>query len=255
MKSLEYSTFIETLKLTKYGQKYLELVNSIQNENRGKRLYGDGYEYHHIHPKSLGGEKRNEDLLLKVSLYEHYLLHYYLYEAIPCSETAWALQSLTSNRISKQFLSSSEEEKLQQLQKFANDRCKNHLRVSEETRKHISEVQKGREPWNKGKHLSEEHRQKVSKALTGLKKPPRTKEHAEKLANALRGRKQSTETIEKRRRSSIGKSHVFSEESRNSQREKLKKRVCIQKEGEKSRMVLPSTYETKYKSLGWIVRI
>lgn len=74
--------------------------------------------------------------------------------------------------------------------------------LSEERRKQISESQKGRVPWNKGKHgiyseetlakmkianshvITDEQKLKISKALTGIKRSDDTKS---KMSNAVRG--------------------------------------------------------------------
>ena len=61
---------------------------------------------------------------------------------------------------------------------------------SPETRKKISEAQKG-------KKLSEETKRKLSIALKGKKKPPFTEEHKRKLSKALRGRPQPWNAGEK----------------------------------------------------------
>jgi len=61
---------------------------------------------------------------------------------------------------------------------------------SSETRKKISENQKG-------KKLSEETKRKLSKVLKGKKKPPFTKEHKRKLSEALKGKSQPWNTGEK----------------------------------------------------------
>lgn len=74
--------------------------------------------------------------------------------------------------------------------------------LSEERRKQISESQKGRVPWNKGKHgiyseetlakmskanshvITDECKSKISKALSGIKRSDDTKS---KISNAVRG--------------------------------------------------------------------
>ena len=52
-----------------------------------------------------------------------------------------------------------------------------------------------------GSKLTEDHKNKISLSLLGIKKPPRTKEHIEKIATQLRGKKLnlSDEQREKRR--------------------------------------------------------
>ena len=70
--------------------------------------------------------------------------------------------------------------------------------LSEETRKKLSEA-------NKGKHLSEETRQKMSEAKRGENHPFFGKHHSEesrrKMSESRKGKKQSPEEIERRRNS------------------------------------------------------
>lgn len=55
---------------------------------------------------------------------------------------------------------------------------------TEETRRKLSEVQKGRVPWNKGKHHTEETKQKMSAAKKGK---VNTEEHRRKISEARKG--------------------------------------------------------------------
>ena len=50
-----------------------------------------------------------------------------------------------------------------------SDNRKNRV-ITDEWRKHLSESGKGHIPWNKGKHLSEEHKEKLRIASTGRKR-------------------------------------------------------------------------------------
>lgn len=62
--------------------------------------------------------------------------------------------------------------------------------MSLEARKKMSLAKKGKIPlcayWNKGKHLSDEHKRKVSEALKGIKRAP---EFCKKLGDRSRGEK------------------------------------------------------------------
>lgn len=75
--------------------------------------------------------------------------------------------------------------------------------ISKEHREKISASLKGRPSPTKGRRLgprSQEYRDKLSKILTGKKKPPRTPEHQAKLTAAMRGRKMPPFTEQHRRR-------------------------------------------------------
>lgn len=62
--------------------------------------------------------------------------------------------------------------------------------TSEDTKKKLSESLKGKEPWNKGKHLSEEYKKKLSESHKGI---IFTEEHKQKLSIALKGKPKSEE--------------------------------------------------------------
>lgn len=59
---------------------------------------------------------------------------------------------------------------------FGKGGCKGH---SEETKKKISEANKGNKPWNTDKNLSEEHKQKISESMKGTKPWITGKNHSE----------------------------------------------------------------------------
>ena len=65
-------------------------------------------------------------------------------------------------------------------------------KLSEETRRKIGEAIKGRPCWWKGKHLSEEHRMKISLGNMGRYQPPRDGKN-----NGMFGKTHSEETKRK----------------------------------------------------------
>ena len=70
-----------------------------------------------------------------------------------------------------------------------NKGLKGVYKLSEETRRKISEGLKGRIPWNKGKHLSQETRAKISASNMGRDSPPRAG-----ALNGMYGKQHSTQT-------------------------------------------------------------
>ena len=66
--------------------------------------------------------------------------------------------------------------------------------VSEETKRKISEANKGKTTWLKGKHHSEETKQKISKGKKGNKL---SEEHKRKISKGNKGKKRSEETRKK----------------------------------------------------------
>ena len=74
--------------------------------------------------------------------------------------------------------------------------------VSEETKQKMSEAQKGKTAWNKGKKLSEEHKIKISK---GKKGKHRSEETKQKISKGKKGKKLSEETKQKMSETHKGK--------------------------------------------------
>ena len=67
------------------------------------------------------------------------------------------------------------------------------------TRKHNSEVRKGKPSTFKGKTLSEEHKRKISEAHKGKSRKPLSEEHKRKISDTLKGKTHSEETKRKMR--------------------------------------------------------
>ena len=76
--------------------------------------------------------------------------------------------------------------------------------VSNETRKKISDAQKGNKGFWYGKAQSEESNLKRSEALSGKKKPTRTKEHSEAISKANKGKEPWNK----------GKKNIYSDETK-----------------------------------------
>lgn len=103
MKSITSEEFYKTLTLSSFGQKYLEIIdrNWKLPEDYPKYPRKDdkkgGYEIHHIHPLSLGGEYRGKNRVY-LSTLDHILSHYYLALVFPSVETEYAFWCVSGNQ-------------------------------------------------------------------------------------------------------------------------------------------------------------
>ena len=87
--------------------------------------------------------------------------------------------------------------------------------ISDETKRKMSEAHKGISSWNKGIHVPQEIKQKISKSLKQHflynNHPFQDKHHSEetkrKISNNLKGFRHSAESIEKIRLSSLNRKH------------------------------------------------
>jgi len=68
---------------------------------------------------------------------------------------------------------------------------------SEETRRKMSEVHKGKPGTTNGRKLSAEHRRKISEAHKGKKRGPHSEEHRRKISEANTGKTHTPETCKK----------------------------------------------------------
>ena len=159
-----------------YRHIYMKIITKAKEEMRQSiRIKGNGnyYERHHILPKSLFPlwAKRKSNIVL-LTAREHFFCHQLLDKIYPNSKMFIGLWRL-SNDNKHRYLSSKEYERLKQ-------------RYS----KFMSELHKGQPSKNKGKKLSEEHKQKLSSAHKGKKLSDETKQ---KIAESHRGKKFSEE--------------------------------------------------------------
>lgn len=176
---------------------YQKIYNLIIT--RGKNRILDSYkEKHHIIPKCLGGTNDISNIV-ELTAKEHFICHLLLCEIYPSKNdlksARWAMTVLKNKNHNRNYkLSSSQYSRIKNEMATLKKGVKRSPEVvekiskkmsgrvlSEETRKKISEAMKGKTqskehklnqslskkgqvPWNKGKHISEETKRKISLA-------------------------------------------------------------------------------------------
>lgn len=199
---------------------YTTIVVNRQKNPLPENEYG---EIHHVIPKSCGGPNRKWNLV-KLTPEEHYIAHYlltFIYAVGEEHESMMYAWNQVNGRIKGDFISAEEYGRLKRefsiLQgKRASSMLKGRKR-SAETKRKISEAQKGRTTWNKGIPRTEEVKRKLSEAHKGMRQSDEAKR---KVSEFNKGKKVSNETRRKIREALTGKPK--SEESRRKQSESMK---------------------------------
>ena len=185
-----------------YRKVYTKIINNAKKQNRSK---SNGYfELHHILPKSLfplwKNRKSNKVLL---TAREHFFCHQLLTKIYPSSSMTYALIKFYNLPNSNY--------------KYTNSKEYERLKIA--LSKYMSQKNKGRTPWNKGKCLSKETKEKLSKANKGKKLSKETKL---KISNGNKGKKLSDEV--KLKISNGNKGKKLSDETKRKMSESAKAR-------------------------------
>lgn len=199
---------------------YTTIVVNRQKNPLPENEYG---EIHHVIPKSCGGPNRKWNLV-KLTPEEHYVCHYlltFIYAVGEEHESMMYAWNQVNGRIKGDFISAEEYGRLKRefsiLQgKRASSMLKGRKR-SAETKRKISEAQKGRTAWNKGIPRTEEVKRKLSEAHKGMRQSDEAKR---KVSEFNKGKKVSNETRRKISEALTGKPK--SEERRRKQSESMK---------------------------------
>ena len=163
---------------------YDEFIENILND-RGRFNCGEEYhERHHIIPKSLGGSDDEENL---IDLYarEHYEAHKLLAEENTESDkllfALWSMSNKSATTEDRYILTSEEYEEAKIAFSKAQSKVKKELfsnkenhpmfgkHHTEEAKKKMSEIKKGKPSHNKGKSLSEKQKEILSQRRLGSK--------------------------------------------------------------------------------------
>jgi hypothetical protein len=176
--------------------KYQKYYDSIINYRKEQPVLNGYYEVHHIIPKSLGGSN-NKDNLVTLTAREHLIVHKLLkkitfilfgIESKQYKSMTYALWQMSNrNNNSALYMSGKEYERLRL--EFSQIQSKQYSgignprygkKVKQSTKDKISAANKGKTPWIKGKHHSNETKKLMSKNhanISGNKNPMYGKKH------------------------------------------------------------------------------
>lgn len=151
---------------------YNRIYNQIMEKAKDRKLIKGGYyETHHIIPKCMGGDN-NKSNKVKLTYREHFISHWLLHREYPTNKSLAAAFHImafgTSWRAARKtkgdYFPSSRQLEEARLARVMQRRGTRH---SEETRKKISEGNKGKPSINKGTILSDETKEKMRIAKLG----------------------------------------------------------------------------------------
>lgn len=230
--------------------KYTSVYNSIIERAKSRILPKEIYtETHHIIPRSLGGSNSKNNLV-KLTAQEHRLCHLLLPKMTISEDhtrkmwyAAWMILRVENQG---QYRLTSKG-KFYELAKVEFTKLMSNLHkgktVSAETRKKLSESQKGKTSPNKGKVMSNEQKQKLSKAHTGKVIAQST---VDKILESRKGYKHSEETKKKISDSQLGKiMPPISREHKDAISKKLKGRVMSEETKRKMSESRKAYWDTK----------
>lgn len=97
MRIITSEEFYNSLNQSPDGAIYLNLIE----EYLGDPIKAEkGHEFHHIHPKSLGGSDTASNIV-RLPIYEHCIAHLCLAKIFPCPETYYVLNKLSGKRFER----------------------------------------------------------------------------------------------------------------------------------------------------------
>lgn len=161
---------------------YPKIYDSLINKARSREVQTEKTEEHHILPSCLGGSDTPENMVL-LTLQEHFVAHFLLAK-IHGGKLWWAFNMMSNFRKygSKKYAFLKEKV-------IMSEEHKNKIRVALLSSRH-------------GRILSQECRDKISRALKGKPKPPVSDESRSKMSKAQKSRKRSPHSEETKRKQS-----------------------------------------------------
>ena len=182
-----------------YEKIYNQIVDRAKFEARQKlhksHVNYVYYEEHHIIPKCLGGSNDKSNLVL-LTAREHFICHWLLARLYAYNNkiTAafWAMCNQRKPSVSRYVPDSRAYQEARELHAVNISLLKEGICMKDETKKKLSEINKGQIPWNKGMKYSGDKLETVRKHL---KNPDR----CSKISKSMSGKKKSDEHVNKLR--------------------------------------------------------
>lgn len=154
-----------------YKRIYSAIIKNRLSNPLPESEYG---QKHHILPKSLYPDKKNDPKnIVKLSYREHYVCHWLLTKIYPCKEMTYAFYLMNCYQ-NKMYINSH----AFQMSRKAFNEINRGKRLSDETKTKMSEAKKG-------KHLSEETKKKLSEASKWQKNPNFGKHHSDEIKKKI----------------------------------------------------------------------
>ncbi len=200
---------------SKYTKWYYNIIQNAQNRNEiDKNLY---YEKHHIVPKSLGGDNKQDNLILLTGK-EHFVCHWLLTKMTSDKnkyrmEYAFCFMRMPK-RTKKEYykIPGYLYEKLKINFAILNSKTHKGKIVSKEARENMSKAMKGRISQFKGKKHTNEA--KLKQSIAAKKRPPKTKEQIQQIVKSRSWYRHSDETKQKISEGNKGKTFSHTEEAK-----------------------------------------
>ncbi len=157
------------LEVTIINNRYYKTYNILIIKALSRPVTDMYYEKHHIIPRSLGGIDTMQNVVL-LTAKEHYIAHrcltkfttnQYLYKMLYALDAMGMQSKNTENRFRMPS----------RIYEY-NKKLISQIGHSEETKKKIGLANKGRKPYNTGKHRLKETKHKISLGHIGMKGPP-----------------------------------------------------------------------------------
>lgn len=157
-----YNIFLKN----KYTKWYINIIEAAKKRNH-KKISFDGYETHHIIPKSCGGSN-TRDNLITLTIREHFLVHLLLIKMFDDNRRYKMYNAIHRMAVSGCYLVNSYS--FTTARKYHAEAVSVHRSNKSEREREISRknLKKACE-FNKGRRYPVEHRTKISNALKGRK--------------------------------------------------------------------------------------